>query len=345
MKIGILIPTYNRKQHLAQAIDSALLQTHQDIELIIIDDSSSDGTGQLVAGYSDPRMRYVYNAHNAGLIENINKGIPMFSDEVHWCMILCDDDLLEKDSIHKLAIALSTTGAKSVIRAHLIFIDNQGEKIRDAYLSPPEETALDYISLRSRSQRETYLTGVLFNRGVFQKINGYPAFLSGLAADDAFIFALALRDRLVFERGAIAYIRIHEEAESRLSSDGIRKLKTIEQFADYCKRVAKESGTFDLQQLREFETVLRTYLRALNSLWWIRTVHYALTRDSKDREQLADLFSLMKSNPDNFTFRVKFAVSFYTRTGFFLENFAVYRACWAFFIKCMLFVKRAAVTK
>lgn len=333
MKIGILIPTYNRKQHLAQAIDSALLQTHQDIELIIIDDSSSDGTRELVAGYPDPRIRYVYNVRNAGLIDNINKGIPMFSGEIQWCMILCDDDLLDKDCITKLVHTLIAAAAKSIIHSHLVYIDSQGNKIRDAQLAPPEETAFDYINMRSRFLRETYLTGVLFNRTAFREINGYPAFSSGLAADDAFIFTLALKDRLLFERDALSYIRIHAGAESRTASDGMRKLKTLQEFAEHCERVAKNSTLFDRKQLREFEIVLRKYLRALNSFWWIRAVHHALTQENKDREQLADLFSLMRNNRDNFSFRVKFAVVCQNITGIFPEGYAGYRAFWEKIIK------------
>ena len=70
---------------------------------------------------------------------------------------------------------------KSIIHSHRIFIDKAGHRIREAALSPQEETAVEYIKKRAHFKRETYLTGVLFNREAFLSINGYPVFATGLA--------------------------------------------------------------------------------------------------------------------------------------------------------------------
>ncbi len=332
MKIGILIPTYNRKQHLTQAIDSVLLQTHHDIELIIIDDSSTDGTREIVVRYSDPRIRYVYNVRNAGLIENINRGISMFSDDIQWCMVLCDDDLLEKDCLHRLVATIISTDAKSIIHTNLIFIDNQGKIIRAARPGPPEETAFDYITMRARFLRETYLTGALFNRAVFHEIDGYPPFVTGLTADDAFLFALALKDRLVFEQNAIAYIRIHEGAESVICSDGLNKIQSILQFQEYCKNLVYRGAGFDQDQIRQFENTLQLYVRALISGVWIASTHYVLHPQNYNYKQLVEHLSLVRDNPDLFTFRIKFAAMCHNICGFFPEAYESYRSLWKHYI-------------
>ncbi len=328
MKIGVLIPTYNRREHLVQALDSALRQTYRDIEVLVIDDASTDGTANAVAGFSDRRLRYIRNAQNAGLIANINNGMPMFSHEVHWCMVLCDDDFLDRNCIANLVRTLQATQAKSIIHAHRIFTEPGGKITREAQLAPPEETAVDYIRMRSSAQRETYLTGVLFSRTAFREINGYPPFLSGLAADDAFIFALSLKDKLFFDKTAIVYIKIHEEAESRLRSDGMKKLRALRQFGTYCKNVASESGALDVKQFKVFEKTLQRYIRTLSAFWWLRTSDFALAQGDKTHKQLRELFLFVQENPDLFTFRIKFDVVCQKVTGIFPEQYAGYRAGW-----------------
>ncbi len=332
-KIGVLIPTFNRRHYLSTALDSALGQTYGELEIIVIDNCSTDGTSNFMAGIADARVRYIVNDHNMGMIGSINKGINLFSDQVEWCTILADDDLMGKECIENCARSLKASSAKSIIQAHRIFIDEQGSRIREAAFFPRNVAALDFLRMRSRFEMESYLTGVLFNRTSFREIRGYPSFITGLASDDAFIFALALKDRLVFEEKAQAFIRLHEGAESRTYSDGIRKLDTIAQFKEYCLKVAQESRIFDKGQFKEFEAILRRYVRALNSIFWVKTAHTLLAQKDMSRGQLASLFTIVKRNWDHFTFRVKLDYFIQKFTGILPEQLVCYRSFWMTMIK------------
>ena len=55
--ISVVIPTYNRAQTIRMAVDSVLNQTYRDIELIIVDDASTDGTQDVVTQIADDRIR------------------------------------------------------------------------------------------------------------------------------------------------------------------------------------------------------------------------------------------------------------------------------------------------
>lgn len=62
--ISIVLCTFNRAGTLSEAIDSILAQTYQDWELIIVDDGSTDGTRELLADYTDKRIRSIFLQEN-----------------------------------------------------------------------------------------------------------------------------------------------------------------------------------------------------------------------------------------------------------------------------------------
>ena len=65
--VSIVIPCYNQARFLGQAIESALAQTHKDVEVIVVNDGSTDNTAEVAGRYSsDPRVRLI-NQKNAGL--------------------------------------------------------------------------------------------------------------------------------------------------------------------------------------------------------------------------------------------------------------------------------------
>src|SRR5689334_7944728 len=73
--VSVVLATYNTARFLRAAIESVLEQTHRNLELIIVDDGSTDGTRDIVETFlADPRVRYVYQA-NAGQPAADNLGI------------------------------------------------------------------------------------------------------------------------------------------------------------------------------------------------------------------------------------------------------------------------------
>ena len=68
IKVTIMIPTYNQAVFIREAVDSALAQTYSNLEVIVGDDASTDGTQEIVAKINDPRLKYVRNVCNLGRV-------------------------------------------------------------------------------------------------------------------------------------------------------------------------------------------------------------------------------------------------------------------------------------
>jgi glycosyltransferase involved in cell wall biosynthesis len=95
-KVSVIIPTYNRAATVPRAIDSVLAQTLNDLEVIVIDDGSSDDTGRILSERYGDRIRY-YNQQNQGASAARNRGIEEARGE--WIAFLDSDDIWEKDKL------------------------------------------------------------------------------------------------------------------------------------------------------------------------------------------------------------------------------------------------------
>jgi len=73
-KVSIVLPTYNGERYLRRAIESCLEQTHQNIELVVVDDCSTDSTPEIIQSFADPRLVYLRNQRNQGLPRGLNIG-------------------------------------------------------------------------------------------------------------------------------------------------------------------------------------------------------------------------------------------------------------------------------
>lgn len=72
--VSVVIPLYNKGRHIARALDSVLCQTFQDYEVVVVDDGSADGGGDIVGGYLDSRIRLI-RQQNQGASVARNRGI------------------------------------------------------------------------------------------------------------------------------------------------------------------------------------------------------------------------------------------------------------------------------
>ncbi len=93
--VSILITTFNRSRLLRRAIQSVLVQTFGDFEVVIIDDCSPDDTADVVASVKDPRIRYFRNERNVGSVHGDRAHVRRFLNELmrgKYFAYLCDDD-------------------------------------------------------------------------------------------------------------------------------------------------------------------------------------------------------------------------------------------------------------
>lgn len=108
--VSVIIPTYNRVHTLPGALESVLRQSYSDIEVIVVDDGSTDGTGQYMKRVQDVRVRYIANEQNLGPTAARNRGVSLARGE--WVAFLDSDDIWEPDKLEKQVKCAGSSGEK-----------------------------------------------------------------------------------------------------------------------------------------------------------------------------------------------------------------------------------------
>lgn len=107
--ISVVIPTYNRKEKLAKCIESVLGQSYREIEVLVIDDASTDGTAELFQEISDGRLKYYRYGANRGACYARNYGAERAEGE--FLAFQDSDDIWHSDKLEKQYEFLCSEGA------------------------------------------------------------------------------------------------------------------------------------------------------------------------------------------------------------------------------------------
>ncbi|MDR1360798.1 MAG: glycosyltransferase, partial [Rickettsiales bacterium] len=109
-KISVVVPVYNAEKYLAKCIEHIIHQTHTDLELILVDDGSSDKSPEICKAYAaaDSRIKII-TQKNSGPANAQNNGLQYITGE--YVHIMDNDDWIELDYYEKMLAAGTATGA------------------------------------------------------------------------------------------------------------------------------------------------------------------------------------------------------------------------------------------
>ncbi len=168
MKFSVIVPAYNSERYIEETLDCLLSQTEQDVEVIVVNDGSSDSTQSIVERYSAKDSRVVpVNQENAGVSAARNNGIERANGE--YIIFIDSDDLLSADALEKLYVALKATGADLAIFRVQSFGDgvNQYNPIVDELIKEKNIDCYDKRLLRNfLVSNKVYNAELLKNSGV-----------------------------------------------------------------------------------------------------------------------------------------------------------------------------------
>ena len=124
-KVSVIMPAYNGARYIREAIESVLEQSYRNIELIIVEDASTDDTYEVIQRFNDSRIICLRNNTNRGISFSTNRGIRESSG--YYIALLDDDDIAEQNRIELQVEYMENNTSIDVLGGKTIFVDTDGE--------------------------------------------------------------------------------------------------------------------------------------------------------------------------------------------------------------------------
>ncbi|MDO3642234.1 glycosyltransferase family A protein [Mucilaginibacter sp. L3T2-6] len=278
-KVSIVIPVYNGSRYLQQTVVSVLKQSFNDFEVLILNDGSTDNTGQIVLELEnlDNRIR-AFEKENTGVAATRNLGLERALGE--FVVFLDADDLLGEDFIQSRVEALMTNSQAGACGSKISFIDEKGVSInQSAPMQAPGDKMMEDI-LFYNSNIATIPSNLMFRKQVL--IDNSISFDTRLhsSADRLFLCKLALVSTCISLSCQNIFYRVHSGSMYH-NPDSMKKLfKDNELFVNILineyivpKRLMKEFLRKNYYMLSGAAIQARDYL---SFFWYV--IKYGLAR-------------------------------------------------------------------
>lgn len=216
---SVVIPAYNARRHIVETVQSALGQTHGSLEVIVVDDGSTDGTADVLAAIDDPRLRVIVKA-NEGCSKTRNAGIEAARGE--FVAFLDADDRWRPTKLASEAAVLRAYPDVGMVLVNLQRFGSEGLLPRDQFSYSPqiervtEPSTIDGVRITRRegltallalSQPPWHPSGLTIRRQVDTRFRNR---LDLVGEDVAFILEVAAGTRVAFVEQPQVEYRLHE---------------------------------------------------------------------------------------------------------------------------------------
>jgi glycosyltransferase involved in cell wall biosynthesis len=212
--VTIAIPTLNRSEFLRLSVESALLQTYSNIEILVSDNASEDETPAVLANFGDKRLRTLRQESRVTMFANWNSVLRAARGE--YFLLLSDDDLLEPFAIETMLEQFKATPAVGLVCCRGMIIDSHGRELIPGKMTASRLTAEEMIAGFFRSELDLWPCSLMFRRtDIGEYSERFP-----LGAD------AALWIKLVTKYGVAAFIpkvltryRVHANTTAKTQLD------------------------------------------------------------------------------------------------------------------------------
>ena len=201
--VSIVIPTYNHAAYLSQAIDSVLNQKYKNIELIVLDDGSTDGTAQVLNGYGN--QFHWESQKNIGQSATLNKGWSMAQGEI--LAYLSADDLLYPDAVSRSVDSLLKQDNAVLSYCDFNMIDPESRIVRR--VNAPEYSFIEMLTKFICAPS----AGAFFWRSAYLKTGGWNPDIHRFPDYDYWL-RLGLQGSFLHLHESLAAYRVHEGSQT-----------------------------------------------------------------------------------------------------------------------------------
>lgn len=263
--VSVIVPSYNYERFLDARLQSIVDQTYQDLEVIVIDDASTDDSRSVIERYShDPRVRAIYCEANSGSVyQRWNEAALMARGRYLW--FAGADDYCTPDLLEELLKCFEGQPTVGIAFAQSWFVDERGNRL---FLAPTWTRSLTMSGAQAIRKLVLDTTianasAVVVRADLYREVGGFDTRFR-LAADWRFYVDVLARSNLAYVAKPLNFCRIHPTTVSVIARrGGAEALERYRLLEDFWNRYSSLIDLRDEALDREAE---RCLLHAANAL-------------------------------------------------------------------------------
>ncbi len=286
-KISVIVPVYNNEKYLHQCIDSILEQSYKNLEIILVDDGSTDGSVQICDEYGqkDDRVKVLHQV-NGGISAARNAGLNLASGD--YIAFVDSDDFLDKNMYERLLHILQANNADmSVCCFHQI--DENGKQF-DVPFSIVDEVTEPYSVLKRLAEKRGWVYVVVWNRLYKREIFDNLRFPVNKLHEDEWV-ALPIYTsckKVVFTASAYYYYRVNPNSVMGRKNN-IKHLDGVE---------AVYNRTLKYQEYGWTELLPSAYFCARNMLEALKNIKIKGKADRERKKEIVNMYRYVMKSAD-----------------------------------------------
>lgn len=209
-KVSVCIPVFNPGPFLKDAIESVLVQSFNDFELVVVDDASQSPVDATVAGFADARIRLARNPRNLGLVDNWNRCLELTQGQ--YVILFHQDDLMEADYLTNAVAVLESSPLIGFVYTDIVRIDATGSIIGGHHIPQPTTSCImdgcDLFERVAQTGNPICCPTVLARRDCYNRLGDFDPRLP-FATDLEMWLRIAAGHRVGFIAQPLVSYRVH----------------------------------------------------------------------------------------------------------------------------------------
>lgn len=207
-KFSIILPVKNGGEYVKECIHSMLKQTLNDFDIIILDNSSTDGTVEWLKSLCDDRI-IIYEADKPlSIEENWSRAVAIPKNQ--FMTLIGHDDILEPAFLEEMNSLINAHPQATLFTSQFDYIDSTGKSFRAGQTVRPIENGPEFLSTLLQNKVDIMGTGFVMRSTDYQKVGGIPAYPNLLFADFTLWFSLTSLGYKVASDKKLFSFRVHQ---------------------------------------------------------------------------------------------------------------------------------------
>jgi glycosyltransferase involved in cell wall biosynthesis len=286
MRISVVIPLYNKRNSIGAALNSVLMQSFKPVEIIVVNDGSTDGSEDIVNKLEIPLVKLI-NQSNAGVSAARNRGINEATCD--WIALLDADDIWLPGFLAKIRSLHENFENCNILGTSYLMQNQEGRtrKIKLNKLPFKSEDGLlsNYFEVASVSNYPLWSSAIVIRKKTIESVGGFP--LNVHSGEDLLTWArLVCISNVAYSTEPLAVYRLNEAA-------GIDRRSTGPPKKDF---VAMALNELKKNNTRHPEKHIRHFI----SVWHKSRASILIRHKNRRSDALKEIVKSIRNNPFNF---------------------------------------------